>query len=109
MQNMIREKIQLPIKSAIKDNKQGLSSNKKKSVKCSSDKSQPVPDGNMFHIQNGFKSLLPTMVWFIEQDPYTNVSMNLDVNFRCVHQQNFRQNEGENIQEAILEEDGKMF
>ena len=31
--------------------------------------------------EKNFMSLFSTIVWFIEQDPYTNVAMTLDVNF----------------------------
>ena len=43
----------------------------------------PKPDSTeeMLHQEKNFMSLFSTIVWFIEQDMYTNVAMTLDVNF----------------------------
>ena len=36
---------------------------------------------NMYSSEKNFNSLIPTIVLFIEQDPFYNAPMNLDVNF----------------------------
>ena len=38
-------------------------------------------DDGMFLKNKNFDCLLSTVILFIEQEPFTNVSMNLDVNF----------------------------
>src|SRR5687768_4932745 len=48
-----------------------------------------VPVEDFLLKENEFKSLLPTVVLFIEQEPFSNVLMNLDVNFWEIHKENF--------------------
>jgi len=36
---------------------------------------------DILQTETNFNSLFSTIVWFLEQDPYTNVAFNLDVNF----------------------------
>ena len=43
----------------------------------------------LLEVQQNFHSNFSTIVWFIEQDPFLNVAMNLDVNFRKVKYTNF--------------------
>jgi hypothetical protein len=107
--SLLLEGFQRDIRKAYKDIKQGLSFKGKSPIKNSLDLPQVLPNDKMFHIQSKFESCLPTVVLFIDQDPFTNVAMNLDVNFCCVHQQNFMQSDGENIQDAILMKNGKSF
>jgi len=54
-------------------------------------------------------SLFSTIVWFIEQDPYTNVAMTLDVNYCIVKQLNFNTDTlttGKDINKAIMDTTG---
>ena len=64
---------------------------------------------NMFQIENNFESMISTIILFIEQEPFSNVLMNLNVNFRRVQQGNFMPVEGDNFEDAIYEEEGKKF
>ena len=48
-----------------------------------------VPVQNMYLSEKNFELLIPTMVLFIEQDPFYNTPMNLDVNFWRVQQEFF--------------------
>src|SRR5687767_2211830 len=57
--------------------------------KDTSDVYQTIPVEDFLLKENEFKSLHPTIVLFIEQEPYSNVSMNLDVNFWEIHQEKF--------------------
>ena len=67
-----------------------------------------IEGNNMFLLEENFKCLLSTIILFLEQDNYFNVPLNLDVNFRCVHQDNFFK-EGTNILKSIIEENGVSF
>ena len=40
----------------------------------------------LLQMEHNFNSLFSTIVWFLEQNPYTNIVSNLDVNFRKVKQ-----------------------
>jgi hypothetical protein len=46
-----------------------------------------VSDDKMLQVEQNFESLFSTIVWFLEQDPYTNVAMNLEVNYCKVKQE----------------------
>src|SRR5687768_10506442 len=81
----------------------------KQKSKNTSDSPEPLPAGEIFQIADQFKSLLSTIILFLEQDPLTNVSMNLDVNFRRVHQENFLKAEGTTIKDAIFKEGDDTF
>ena len=35
----------------------------------------------MLQVEQNFNSFFSTIVWFLEQDPFTNTTMHLDVNF----------------------------
>jgi hypothetical protein len=49
--------------------------------KNNSEKPLAVPADNMFFIEKNFDFLLPTIDLFINQEPFSNVAMNLEVNF----------------------------
>src|SRR5687767_2289636 len=66
-------------------------------------------DENKFRKEHNFETLLSTVALFIEQEPFSHVSMCLDVNFRHVQQENFTQRKGMNIKEAIFQEGGDTF
>ena len=75
--------------------------------------SDPVEDDSnpeLLNSEQNFDSLLSTIVWFIEQDPYTNIAMNLDVNYCKVQQENFKMvMEGRDMLDEIWKEEGKTF
>jgi hypothetical protein len=81
----------------------------KATSKNNSEKPQAVPTDNVFFIEKNFDSLLPTIVLFINQEPFSNVAMNLDVNFWHVQQENLIQLEGPTIKDAIFEKGGDTF
>src|SRR6478735_8401872 len=57
-----------------------------------------------------FDTLFSTIVLFLEQDPFTNIAMNLDVNFCRVKQENFKKKtDGKTMQEEIWMEGGDTF
>jgi hypothetical protein len=49
------------------------------------------------------------MVLFIEQEPFSNVQLNLDVNFWHIHQENYNNVAGSNFREEIFKENGTTF
>ena len=53
----------------------------KANPKNTPDTPQAVTADDMLLIEKNFDSLFSTIVLFIEQDPFSNVPMNLDVNF----------------------------
>ena len=65
----------------------------------------PNPTKEMLLQEKNFMLLFSTIVWFIEQDMYTNVAMTLDVNFWQVKQINFFTNtsEGKDMNKAIMQ------
>ena len=71
----------------------------------------PIEGNDQFLLEDDFKSLLSTIVLFLNQDTYFNVPMNLDVNFCCVRQDNLTGTEGDgaNIKDAMLEENKSSF
>ena len=86
--------------------------------KCSQDQTTPKGTSDVhqvvpvedFLLKDNFKSLLPTIVLFIEQEPYSNVSMNLDVNFQEIHQENFdRVIYGTTMREEAVKPNGDTF
>ena len=75
-----------------------------------SDVHQTIPAEDFLLKQNDFKCLLPTDVLFIEQEPFSNVSMNLDVNFQDIHQENFdKVIHGTTMREKAIKLNGDTF
>ena len=72
---------------------------------------QDVPVKDFLSINDDFKSLLSTIVLFLEQEPFSSVSMNLDVNFWHIHQENFdsENNEGTTLSQEIFTANGDTF
>lgn len=68
-------------------------------------------DDKMLQVKQNFESLFSTIVWFLEQDPYTNVAMNLEVNYCKVKQENYfvPTPTGKDFQTAIMEKGGTTF
>ena len=60
-------------------------------------------------VEKNFECLLPTIILFLEQESISNVSMNLNVNFRRVRQENFTDSKRENFNSALFEANGKTF
>ena len=62
-------------------------------------------------IDDDFKSLFSTIVLFLEQELFSSVSMNLDVNFWHIHQENFdmETNEGTTLKQEIFKANGDTF
>ena len=69
----------------------------------------PMEGNNKFRLEDDFESLLLTIVLFLDQKTYFNVSMNLDVIFCCVHQDNLTEDDGANRKDSILEDNRKSF
>ena len=70
----------------------------------------PMEGNDDFLLEDDFKSLLSTIVLFLNQGTYVNVPMNLDVNFCRVRQDNLMtESEKANIKDSILQENGKSF
>ena len=59
-------------------------------------------------VQKNIDVLFSTIILFLEQDPLTNIAMNLDVNFRKVQQETFIQPGEQNLimKDALWEENG---
>ena len=76
-----------------------------------SDLPQGVPVDDMFGMEKNFESLLTTLDLFIEQEPISNVPMNLDVNFWHVRQDTFFEVKGSSIsmRDAIFKENDDSF
>ena len=72
-----------------------------------------IPDTveNVLQVEQNFHSTFSTILWFLEQDPYTNVAMNLDVNYCKVKQENYDKPTptGKNFVTAIVENNGNTF
>ena len=68
-----------------------------------------VPDDPFFDIDKNFDSYLSTIVMFLEQEPYYNVAMHLDVNCQQVHQENFESAQGTNFKDEIFKNKGDSF
>ena len=63
-----------------------------------------------FEVQKNFESLIPSIMLFIEHEPYTNVAMNLDTNFRRVLQQNYKKpKNGLTMEQSIHAPKGNTF
>jgi hypothetical protein len=78
--------------------------------KDTSDVHQAVPVEDFLLKDNDFKYLLPTIVLFIEQELYSNVSMNLDVNFWEIHQENFDKDiHSTTMREEAIKPNGDTF
>lgn len=68
-------------------------------------------DDKMLEVKQKFESLFSTIVWFVEQDPYTNVAMNLEVNYCKVKQDNYfvLTPTGKDFHTALMEIGGTTF
>ena len=79
--------------------------------KESSNSSNAASLDNMLQFERNFNSLFPTIVWFLEHDPFTNIAMNLDVNFWKVKQDNLISSEetDTDILNSIKQKDGNTF
>src|SRR5688572_3695166 len=62
----------------------------------------------MLRVEQNFHSVFSTIVWFLDQDPFTNVAMYLDVNCRKVKQTNFTAANRKDLHTA-LKVDGDTF
>ena len=78
-------------------------------TKDASNSPQADSSQDLYQIEKIFESHLSTIVLFIDQDPYFNVAMNLDVNCCRVHQENFTLDTGSSINDAIFVENGATF
>ena len=107
--------LQSNIQSCIQETSKEIYANKSNWVKTAqkdpSDLSDSSPLDQMFIIDKKFNSLFSTIALFIKQEPFSNVSMNLNANFRCVQQENYTKIkvDGSTIQDAIFKENGKTF
>jgi hypothetical protein len=63
----------------------------------------------MLQVEQNFHSVFSTIVWFLEQDPFTNIAMHLDVNYRRVKQENFTAANRKDIHNAITKANGDTF
>jgi hypothetical protein len=98
--------IQSKIKDAYSSAQHELMQQKEKSEVSNSNSK-----ANNLQIDKNFYSLLLTVVWFLEHDSYTNVTMNLDINFCKVFQENYelKSTGGKTMAEGIKEEDSTTF
>ena len=62
----------------------------------------------MLRVEQNFHSVFSTIVWFLKQDPFTNVAMHLDVNCQKVKQINFTASNRKDFHTA-LNIDGDTF
>src|SRR5687768_14191711 len=62
----------------------------------------------MLQVEQNFHLVFSTIVWFLEQDPFTNVAMHLDVNCQKVIQSNFTASNRKDLHTA-LKVDGDTF
>jgi len=105
-------KLQSNIQDLIKTGFASIATNQiqsKGNIKDNPDLPQVASSGDVFLLEDNFNSLLTSMILFVEQDPYSNVAMHLDVNFWKVCQENFDTEEEETIKTAIFEENGDSF
>src|SRR4051794_5440079 len=58
----------------------------------------------MLQVEQNFNSFFSTIIWFLEQDPFMNITMHLDVNFRQVKQGNFTAGNKKDINSALNKE-----
>ena len=65
----------------------------------------PEPKKKLLQSKENFQSLFLTIVWFLEHEPYTDIAMNLDVNYRRVLQENYKSTtqKDKDIYKAIME------
>src|SRR5688572_20709574 len=63
----------------------------------------------MLQVEQNFHLVFSTIVWFLEQDPFTNIAMHLDVNYRQVKQENFTAANRKDIHNAITKANGDTF
>jgi len=70
---------------------------------------EQVVDG--FLKQKVFYSFFPTVTLFLEQEPISNLAMNLDVNYRQVNQKNYNEigETGKTLKELIFIQDDNSF
>src|SRR5688500_6429417 len=105
-----RTELQTEIQTQIKKTMSDVSNRQKKTTpKDTSDTFQAEKLDEIFQVDENFHSFLSTIVLFIEQEPFSNVPMNLDVNFRHVNQENYAQENGRDMKEAIFEENRDTF
>lgn len=64
---------------------------------------------SMMSEERNFESLLSTLVLFIDQEPFSNVAMNLEVNFWHVCQGNFSNINNTNFLNEIFKDGGDTF
>ena len=62
----------------------------------------------MLRVEQNFHSVFSTIVWFLDQDPFTNVAMHLDVICQIVKQTNYTASNRKDIHTA-LKVDGDTF
>ena len=63
----------------------------------------------MLQVEQNFHLVFSTIVWFLEQDLFTNIAMHLDVNYRQVKQEKFMAANRKNIHNAITKANGDTF
>ena len=63
----------------------------------------------MLQVKQNFNSFFSTIVWFLEQDLFTNITMHLDVNFRQVKQGNFTAGNKKDINSALNKDKDNTF
>ena len=103
--NELVKSIQKEIKGALSTIHQNLDPHS-----AISDSQNDDSSSEMLQSEQNFDSLFSTIVWFIEQDPYTNIAMNLDVNCRKVDIGNFQTvTDGRKMIDEIWKETGKTF
>ena len=61
-----------------------------------------VPTEDFLLYKKDFHCLFPTMVLFVEQEPYTSVPMHLDVNFCQISQENYNNNDVSTFRREML-------
>ena len=63
----------------------------------------------MLQVEQNFHLVFSTIVWFLKQDPFTNIAMHLDVNYHRVKQENFTAANRKDIHNAIMKANGDTF
>lgn len=99
-QTDLQSKIQKLIIKACIETAPGPCSQAKTNIKYTSNTPKAVLLNKIIQVEKNFDSLFSTIILFIEQEPFSNVPMNLEVNFWHVHQGNWTKDEGQNIKDA---------